>query len=77
MDGDSFGSNVEGLFPDLTCTTPGTSNSSSDCNDDPFSGANIPSGATGVIDGIDQDCDGGDLCYVVHMVTDWVRQQRF
>ena len=61
LDLDGSGSNQVIGAPDGDCDDPGESYDNADCDDtDPtiFTGA-----VEVVIDGVDQDCDGGDLCY--------------
>ena len=60
-DGDGYGANVIVPSPDFTCTIPPWSLTNTDCDD---SNPNInPGEFDGVDDGIDQDCDGLEVCY--------------
>lgn len=62
-DGDGDGSSSGATAPstDFTCTAAGVSATATDCDD---GNAAINGSATeGVADGIDQDCDGQELCY--------------
>ena len=64
LDGDTYGSSDVALGLEGSCTGPGLSGNSDDCDDDDesaFLGAPETSD-----DGIDQDCDGADLvtCFV-------------
>ena len=67
MDDDGFRPNVVSTVAsdDLDCVDPGEATSSEavgDCDDN--DAAVGPGGAEIAGDGLDQDCDGGDLCYV-------------
>jgi len=60
-DGDSYGSTTTMASADLDCSDSGEASTGGDLDDS--DGSTFP-GATEVIaDGIDQDCDGGDICY--------------
>jgi hypothetical protein len=61
VDGDMYGSSTTVLSEDRHCTGEGESQASTDCDDgDP----NVSPEATEVVaDGIDQDCDGHEICY--------------
>ncbi len=64
-DGDGYRSDTATLASaDLACTDAGeasASDASGDCDD---SNASVNPGATELVgDGIDQDCDGGEICY--------------
>lgn len=61
FDQDGSGSDVEEYSSDLTCTALGFSASADDCDDN--NGSSYPGATEIVADGIDQDCDNGDLCY--------------
>lgn len=61
-DGDGHGATVTLSSPDLDCSSAGESNVGDDCDDSvtsTFAGA-----PEAVADGVDQDCDGKELCYV-------------
>jgi hypothetical protein len=59
-DGDGFGSGTTVAAP--TCKDKGVASTSTDCGD---GDATIRPGAAEIAaDGIDQDCDGGDVCFV-------------
>ncbi len=61
-DGDGQGSAITFAGSTLNCTAPGESAVSTDCDD---TDASVYQGATEVTaDGVDQDCDGADQCYV-------------
>ncbi len=63
-DGDRFGGTTVMTGSSLACNGPGESNVETDCNDgDP----NVNPAATDApADGVDQNCDGIDYCYVDH-----------
>lgn len=61
-DGDLHGSTATVASPDLDCADPGESTLADDCDD---AAATTYLGAAEVTaDGVDQDCNGGDRCYV-------------
>jgi MYXO-CTERM domain-containing protein len=61
-DGDGYGTTATVASADLDCNGAGESTLSTDCDD---TDATIsPVGAEVVGDGVDQNCDGGDTCYV-------------
>ncbi|MGC6514582.1 MAG: MopE-related protein [Myxococcota bacterium] len=61
QDGDGFGSTPT-TTTDLTCSGPNLASVAGDCNDNDVTSS---SGTTEIpADGIDQDCDGTDLCFV-------------
>jgi hypothetical protein len=61
-DGDDQGGDELSPSLELACTGAGLSPTSDDCDD---TDASVAVGATEVVaDGVDQDCDGGDLCRV-------------
>lgn len=61
-DGDTYGTAVLVQSADLTCAAAGLSTENTDCNDaDP---AFSPGVAELPADGIDQNCDGSDACYL-------------
>jgi hypothetical protein len=61
-DGDGFGTTTHAASADLDCTDAGESAVNTDCDDaDP---GNRPNGTEAIADGLDQDCDGFDRCYV-------------
>jgi MYXO-CTERM domain-containing protein len=61
-DGDGYGTTATVATATLGCTGPGESTLSTDCDD---TDATIsPAGAEIAGDGVDQDCNGGDTCYV-------------
>ena len=66
-DGDGFGSEQVVLDDgDSLCISPGEASESTDCLDDPTDpeAARTWPGAPEVVgDGLDQDCDGGELCF--------------
>ncbi len=60
-DGDGYGGATTTTAPDLGCSDSGLAASSTDCAD---GDASIFPGATELaVDGVDQDCDGLELCY--------------
>ncbi len=61
-DGDTFGVAIPVGSVDLDCSDPGESGDTLDC-DDTASDA-FPGGIEVIGDGIDQDCDGGETCYL-------------
>ena len=60
VDGDSYGDATTTPSADLICTDSGESTLSTDCDDGVSS--TFPGATEYVADGVDQDCDGGDLC---------------
>jgi MYXO-CTERM domain-containing protein len=64
-DADDFGSTVIVSSPILTCDGVNVADNDEDCNDTLPAGAFIFPGATEVPgNGIDEDCDGGESCYI-------------
>jgi hypothetical protein len=61
-DGDAWGTAATTASADLTCTSPGVAAQSVDC-DDSDAGRN-PGMVETVADGVDQNCDNLELCYV-------------
>ncbi len=61
LDGDGYGSGTTVISPDLVCTDSGEALVDTDCDDTDLSA--YPGAAETAADGVDQDCDGGDLCY--------------
>src|SRR5690606_7416351 len=60
-DGDGFGDQLQGSS-DLTCSTGSLATVGGDCND---ADGSVHPGATDLpADGIDQDCNGEELCYL-------------
>lgn len=59
-DGDGFG--AQGTPVDVPCDSPGHADNGDDCDDD--AQAIHPGADEGVADGVDQDCDATELCYV-------------
>ena len=59
-DGDGFGSAKTVAAP--TCKDKGVASTSTDCSDG--DATVFPGAAETAADGIDQDCDGGDVCFV-------------
>ncbi len=65
LDGDSYGTPNTVTTVNVNCIGGNVSGSDDDCNDTPGTGASIFPGATErVADGIDQNCDGLEECYV-------------
>ena len=61
LDGDGYGTSITVASSDLDCSDVGESGSADDCDDDD---PDAWPGATELVaDGVDQDCDGGDICY--------------
>ena len=61
VDGDTYGSPATVVSPNLSCAQAGESDNNQDCDDtDPTVN---PTGTELPADGVDSDCDGGDLCY--------------
>jgi MYXO-CTERM domain-containing protein len=61
LDGDGFGSLNTVVSADQDCDDPGESDVATDCLD---TDANVsPAGLEIPVDGLDQDCDGGDTCF--------------
>ena len=66
-DGDGFGDGAKPPVntPALDCVAVNAAPQGGDCDDRPGIGQDIYPGATETaVDGIDQDCDGGDDCYL-------------
>lgn len=64
-DGDGVGRDVTVETANVTCIGTGVSLQNDDCNDEPGIGSTIfPSAIEGVADGIDQDCNGLEECWV-------------
>jgi hypothetical protein len=64
LDGDGFGAGEGGAFCPAD-VPPGWVPTDTDCNDDPVTGVNVHPGAIELpADGVDQNCDGVELCYV-------------
>jgi predicted outer membrane repeat protein len=61
-DGDGFGGAGILKSPDLACDAPAEAAVGGDCNDG--AGSTSPDAKEGIGDGIDQDCDGREQCYV-------------
>jgi len=61
-DTDGVGSAKTQSTTDLTCSGPGLSTASNDCADD--DGTVYPGASEQAADGVDQNCDGNELCYV-------------
>ncbi|MFM2163367.1 MAG: hypothetical protein RLZZ383_2879, partial [Pseudomonadota bacterium] len=65
QDGDSYGSNVVIESVNLTCVGAGSSNNRLDCDDTPPDGFGIKPGAVEIPNnGIDENCDGAESCYL-------------
>jgi hypothetical protein len=62
LDLDGFGTSATVLSPALDCSLPGVSVFSDDCDD--LSEDVSPSAEEGAADGVDQNCDGEESCYV-------------
>ncbi|MDP2306417.1 MAG: MopE-related protein [Pseudomonadota bacterium] len=62
IDGDGFGDTTVVDGTDLACGGPGESRVNTDC--DPASASTWPGAEELPADGLDQDCDGLELCYV-------------
>ena len=61
-DADTYGSTSTVSSSDLVCTGSGEADNDDDCDD---GNASIsPAGSEVAADGVDGDCDGGELCYV-------------
>jgi hypothetical protein len=64
LDGDNYGSTSTAESAALNCVAPGVSNNSRDCNDTPPQGALVYPGANDLPNnGLDENCDGYELCY--------------
>ncbi|MBN2800727.1 MAG: hypothetical protein JXX28_16420, partial [Deltaproteobacteria bacterium] len=64
-DGDGYGDAAAGVSLDVVdggCAQVGYASSDEDCDDE--NAAINPDATEGIADGVDQDCDGGDLCYL-------------
>ena len=61
-DGDGYGSATQVSSGSITCSVSGVSATSGDCNDSEV--GVYPSATEVVADGVDQDCDGGDDCWL-------------
>ena len=61
-DGDGYGGTTERVSASIDCDTPGVSAVNTDC-DDTRSDVS-PVAAEGAADGLDQDCDGTEACYL-------------
>ena len=61
-DGDDHGGTEVVTSTDLDCTDSGESESADDC--DESDALAYPGAAETLADGVDQDCDGGDACYI-------------
>jgi hypothetical protein len=60
-DGDGYGTSTTVNSSDLDCTDPGESTTTTDCND---AAASVRPGAPEIVgNGVDDACDGGELCY--------------
>ena len=66
QDRDGYGRNSLFAATDLTCSNgQGYADNPDDCNDSPAGGFPINPGATEIpVNGIDEDCDLSDLCYI-------------
>jgi hypothetical protein len=66
VDGDGWGGATVAMAPDLDCLRwPGLTSLGGDCVDDGHGAAGLHPGAPDFpADGVDQDCDGVDACYV-------------
>ena len=74
LDGDTFGSTVIELSTAMNCIAAGVSNRNDDCYDIPPLGASIYPGAPEIpADGIDQNCDGFEDCYIDADLDTWGR----
>ncbi len=62
IDGDGFGSTVRIVGLDMTCLNPGESLTDDDCN--PALDSIYPGAPEIPVDGVDQDCDGADHCWL-------------
>ena len=61
LDGDLFGGAGFVFSSDLDCDDVGESPVQTDCDD--WQPEVYPGATEGIADGVDQDCDGGELCY--------------
>ena len=62
VDLDGFAGTTTVIDPNFACTSPGEWSIAEDCDD--TSNVIYPAAPEIAVDGIDQDCDTGDLCYV-------------
>jgi large repetitive protein len=61
-DHDGFGSSATVTSADLTCTAGGLSVNPDDCDD--TNGDRYPGASEILANGVDEDCSGGDLCWI-------------
>ncbi|HMV65572.1 MAG TPA: putative metal-binding motif-containing protein [Myxococcota bacterium] len=62
-DRDRYGTRVQITSPTLDCTAVGSSPRNDDCNDTANGAPIHPDAAEAPADGVDQDCDGQEMCY--------------
>ncbi len=61
LDGDGYGSTSTVVSADLSCADSGESTQDTDCDDGESS--TYPGATEVVADGVDQDCDSGEVCF--------------